>query len=361
METRISVIIPVYNVEKYIAECISSVTSQSFDGCEVVCVDDGSSDGSLTVMQGLAEADPRIKVFSQKNCGQSMARNNGLSHACGKYVIYLDSDDLLLPGSLQKLWDAAEEDSLDTVYFDATSFCEDESCSAKAEGYRGFYNRKHDYPGVWEGHDLMSAMFRNSDYIVSPCLQMARRDFLIENGCDFRRGIIHEDNLYTFKTMLSARRCGYLKEILYSRRVRPESIMTQKVSARHVYGYFICYLEMKDFLRSSPYRDEESLWDILYCVLLNTRKECEEMYANGDDLPQLHGYELIAYMAEVTDPIAAYNRGLSEGWATAPAAPEKKGLAKRALSSIREKGLGHTLRRGCGKIARKLGLKKDKK
>ncbi|MBQ7247812.1 MAG: glycosyltransferase [Lachnospiraceae bacterium] len=346
-QIKVSVVIPVYNVERYLGECLDSVLTQSLDAIEVVCVDDGSSDSSAQILRDYAGRDPRVVNIFQENSGQSAARNAGTAAARGEYVLYLDSDDLLLPGALAQLCEKALADDLDILYFDATSFCADESCRSKADIYKDFYQRKHEYPGVWTGSDLMKAMFANNEYIVSPCLQLARREYLTRQGCGFYHGIIHEDNLYTFNAMLHAPRCGYLHATCYSRRVRPESIMTQKVSPRHVKGYFTCYLEMRDLLRRSRYADDQELWDLVYCVLRNTRTEFLQLCEEGGDVDDLTGYEREAFMAEVADwAIALWN--------------QKQPLYKRAARSLRERGLAGSVKKAFEKVSRRPGKKEEK-
>lgn len=100
---KISVIIPVFNTGKYLSECLDSVLHQTFQDFEIICVNDGSADNSAQILQQYAECDNRIKIINQKNSGVVAARNNGVVHACGKYVYTLDSDDIIAPTTLAKL------------------------------------------------------------------------------------------------------------------------------------------------------------------------------------------------------------------------------------------------------------------
>ena len=92
---EISVIIPVYNVESYLRQCLDSVVNQTFEDIEIICVDDGSTDGSLDILNKYASSDNRFKIISQPNQGLGTARNNGLKLACGNYIYFLDSDDYI--------------------------------------------------------------------------------------------------------------------------------------------------------------------------------------------------------------------------------------------------------------------------
>ena len=99
----LSIIIPVYNVEQFIEECLDSVCTQSFADWEAICVNDGSTDCSLTLLQEFASRDSRIHVISQSNAGLSAARNTGLRAASGEYVLFLDSDDWLTSNAIDVL------------------------------------------------------------------------------------------------------------------------------------------------------------------------------------------------------------------------------------------------------------------
>lgn len=112
---KISIIIPVYNVEKRLPYCLDSLIQQTFTDFEAVCVNDGSSDNSLNVLTAYAQKDSRFKVISQENKGQAEARNTGLENATGEYICYLDSDDYFHPQYLEILYDYAVKHNADLV------------------------------------------------------------------------------------------------------------------------------------------------------------------------------------------------------------------------------------------------------
>jgi glycosyltransferase involved in cell wall biosynthesis len=102
--TTISIIIPIYNAEAYLAHCLDSVISQTFQDFEVICINDGSTDNSISILQKYASKDSRIKIIEQKNYGTSIAKNNGIATAIGKYIYPLDSDDKIAPTCLEELY-----------------------------------------------------------------------------------------------------------------------------------------------------------------------------------------------------------------------------------------------------------------
>ncbi len=98
---KFSIIIPVYNVEEYLAECIDSILSQDYNNIQILCINDGSTDNSLKLLEKYAKKDRRIKIFSQKNQGQGIARNVGIKNATGDYIMFIDPDDWILPNTLK--------------------------------------------------------------------------------------------------------------------------------------------------------------------------------------------------------------------------------------------------------------------
>src|SRR5690606_37960744 len=126
---KLSVIIPVYNVEKYVAQCLDSVLDQNFEpnDYEIIVVNDGSTDGSLAIVQDYANKHKHIKLIDKKNGGVGSARNCGMDHAQGKYIYFIDSDDYLIPNCLNVLVDTCERHKLDVLTFLFTIFSSESS------------------------------------------------------------------------------------------------------------------------------------------------------------------------------------------------------------------------------------------
>ena len=135
-EIKVSVVIPVYNTEKYVREAVESIMNQTLRELEIIIINDGSTDNSLQVAEELAAADSRIQVYSQTNRGLSMARNAGITHAHGRYIYFMDSDDLLEKDAMELCYSKCEEKELDFVFFDAQSFFEEDIRNAPARSYQ---------------------------------------------------------------------------------------------------------------------------------------------------------------------------------------------------------------------------------
>lgn len=216
----ISVIVPAYNVEKYLAECLESILNQTFEDLEIICVNDGSTDSTLEIFNGYAEKDSRIKVISQENRGLSGARNTGLKNAAGKYVYFIDSDDYLEFDALQKLYDMSEKNDLDMVLFKLINI-DDET---KERYPTKYYDMKYmvEYAGeVFSHSDIPKYVYRIP---VSIPGKFFKRDLI--RDMEFVEGMIFEDNAFFVEALFKAKRVSFLDEYLYIRRVRQDSITT---------------------------------------------------------------------------------------------------------------------------------------
>ncbi len=252
-EVSVSVIIPAYNVEKYIAECVGSAQNQTLKEIEIICVNDGCSDNTMQIVNTMALKDKRIKIVNKMNEGQSSARNTGIKEARGTYVLFLDSDDYILPETLEELYIQAVTNDLDCVYFDANVFFESETVRRENKAFESYYIRNKNYVDIYNGMELFCKMCFNNDFRPSPCLQLIRRAALKENQITFYNGIIHEDNLFSFQVMMFSRKVMYRKKAYYMRRVREESIMTSKQPIISAYGYYICIIEIERMLEKQHF------------------------------------------------------------------------------------------------------------
>lgn len=254
---KVSVIIPVYNVEKYLEDALKSVLRQTLAEIEVICIDDGSTDRSGEILKEFQLKDNRIIIISQENQGQSVARNKGMEIAKGKYFYFMDSDDYLAFDGLEKMYLEAENEYLDIVLFDGSTFFESPGLEEKYSNFKNNYIRKKRYEGVYNGKSLFLKMMENWDYKVSVVLQFFRADFLLLNKIYFKEGIIHEDNLFSFLAIIKARRVKHLSESLYYRRMRENSVMTKTVNANNFIGYYVCTYEIIKLANSMENSIEE--------------------------------------------------------------------------------------------------------
>lgn len=240
----VSVIIPVYNTEDYIAECLQSVCRQTLKNIEIIIVNDGTQDHSMEIVNIIAAEDARIKIINKENGGLSSARNVGMKAAAGEYILFLDSDDILCEVALELLYWHAKSMNQEDLFFSAVSFSDDECEQTDYLKYADYYKRKGDYSGTWKGTKLFTKFVENGEFRSSACLQFIKKSFLFKYNILFYEGIIHEDNLFTMQCLLNSERVGFLNLDLYFRRIHNNSIMTQKKGIKNAYGYYICITEM---------------------------------------------------------------------------------------------------------------------
>ncbi len=253
---RISVIIPVYNVEQYLRECLDSIIHQTFKDIEIICVNDGSTDESLQILEEYRAKDPRITVISQTNRGLSGARNKGMQYAQGDYLYFIDSDDILDTNALDVLIQLATNLDLDGVAFGIEPFYETEKLF-QSNPHFVYYDNAIQATGVLSGLDFMKEMKDQDAFIPHACRAIWRRATLQDNDIFFPEGIIHEDNLFSFLAYMSADRVVQIPDKFYKRRVRPNSIMTVAKSHKTVIGYFTSAMGMLEYAFRDTYSPEK--------------------------------------------------------------------------------------------------------
>lgn len=254
MESRktVSVIIPVYNDENNIGPCLDSVLlKQSLPGVEVICVDDGSTDGSRQILQDYQKRFSNVTVISQANRGLSNARNRGLAIARGQYVYFVDSDDLLEEGMLLKAWQLCREKNLDVLFFSFESFGDTQQMNEKYHKIIYDTKRKYYYPDkVLSGRDMFCLFCRENEYHVMVWVQIVRREFLNQCNIRFCDGILFEDNLYTFLVLMNAQRTCCTNDIWYHKRIRENSIVTKPECPENIMGFLTTVIAEMEYIQT---------------------------------------------------------------------------------------------------------------
>ncbi|MBR0105594.1 MAG: glycosyltransferase [Lachnospiraceae bacterium] len=264
---KVSVIIPCYKTEKWLPACLDSVLAQTLNEIEVICIDDASPDGCAQIMDGYAERDPRVKtIHLPENHKQGYGRNRGMEIAQGEYIYLLDSDDMITPDALERLYALAEEERLDGVYFDAQIIYDNDELREKYPP--GKRLRKGVYPdGTVTGLELFRRFREQKEWNVYVQAQFWRRAFLREHDIWFPEGIEHEDQLFGFMTITLAERVCYRRWPLFIRRYRPDSVMTKGYSWVNVHGYFVNLYRMADFIRKHEIEDPDVMEEIGHLIV----------------------------------------------------------------------------------------------
>lgn len=223
---KISFIIPVYNVDKYLRNCLDSILKQTLMDIEILCIDDASDDESFEILNRYAKIDARVKCFqNERNMGLSETRNIGMKVASGDYIWFVDSDDCIIPGNAaERLYRYMENDNLDVLMFEGEQEFENQKLKEKYSPIR--LDRSSDYKGILSGREIFESQIKNNDFIPCVCLMMFRNSFLAENHLKFMP-VIHEDVLFSPYMLAVAKRVKCIHERYYIYCRRENSITTR--------------------------------------------------------------------------------------------------------------------------------------
>ena len=273
----ISVIIPVYNVENYLKECLESVINQSFEDLEILCINDGSTDSSLNILNEYKNRDSRIQIISQENAGLSAARNTGLNNSTGDYIYFMDSDDYLELEALEEMIKLSKNYDLDLLIFEFINF--DDKTGKKFENNVGMQYLNELEKPVFDYKDIIQYLFRLD---VTVYTKFFKRELIEDKS--FVEGIIFEDNAFFVDYIFDAKRIHYHEKFYYNRRVRDSSIITS--SSKNHTDIIKVYNIMNDKLRQKGLYDEfkERLFmlkmNIVNLFYKRLNPECKEYYFN---------------------------------------------------------------------------------
>lgn len=219
---KVSVIIPVYNVESYLEQCMDSVIHQTFTDFEVICIDDGSGDGSGRILDEYARRDSRITVIHQNNRGVAYARNRGLETAAGEYILFLDPDDYLSLHALEKMYNQARQYNADMCIFDAQDF----DCETGEFLLHYYFNhgKAESLGNIIETAGLGYYLFDIAS--VACWVKLVRRTLLTDNDIRFELREIFEDTMWSALSLaLSKRITAVPEKLIYHRINRKGSLL----------------------------------------------------------------------------------------------------------------------------------------
>ena len=219
---EISVIIPAYNAADYLDEAISSIINQSFRDLEIICVDDGSTDNTLEILQSYASKDDRIHVFHQENQGADYATDNGISKSKGKYIYFMDADDILDLNALEELHNLIEEKDLDFVIFKSMGYLQD--TGEYIEINYSSMPKLHECVGdsVFYWKDIGDTIFAIS---VTPWSKLYRRELIEKSRKEYHSTLIYHDNILFFKILFNSKRAFFYDKFLITHRIHSSSLV----------------------------------------------------------------------------------------------------------------------------------------
>lgn len=218
----ISVIVPVYRVEKYLPQCVQSILGQTCPAWELILVDDGSPDRCGEICEQFARQDGRIRVLHKENGGLADARNAGTAVAQGEYITYIDSDDWVAPQLLERLLEQAKITGADVVVCDM----------AKTDSEEMTFENTNAGPKTFTGPQAMETMLYQTGFDTSACGKLFHTELCKKNL--FPKGHLYEDLFTIYKMLFAAQTVVYLPQVLYAYRKNPDSIMYRKFDRRNL-------------------------------------------------------------------------------------------------------------------------------
>jgi glycosyltransferase involved in cell wall biosynthesis len=242
----ISIIIPVYNAENYLEECINSVYNQDVVNLEVICINDGSTDNSLAVLNKVKNKFNDLIIINQNNRGLAAARNCGLQVASGDYVYFLDNDDFLYPDVLKKMLEIVETKKLDICFFNVLK-----------DGKSFYFHMKHQLIDVYTGKEMYKVNYELNHFFPPSAVwtMLFDNSFLRYNNLKFKEGLEHEDEEFTPRAYYHANRVSCLDIPIQFHRVLREGSITEstyiKFKESHIKDLILICSELYDFFKKN--------------------------------------------------------------------------------------------------------------
>lgn len=238
---KVSIIVPVYNAEEFLADCLNSIICQTLSDIEVICVNDGSSDNSSDILEDFRKRDARVRIINKENGGLSSARNVGMKNATGIYIGFVDSDDWVDENYFELLYKLAIENSADV-------------CMANV---KRFYTLSNSIDMISDIGDLINEIRPNLVVKVNDrkkviatsivCNKLFSRDFLNFNDFQFWEGLFWEDNPFTVMTTIRANKIGIVRDSYYYYRIHSGNMIISAASDRKSFDLFEIMAKLKQF------------------------------------------------------------------------------------------------------------------
>ncbi len=235
--SKISIIIPVYNAEKYLEMSLNSVRNQTFTDYEVICMNDGSTDNSLQILKKYAEQDRRFKIYNQSNAGGSVARNNALKKATGKYIAFLDNDDVYHPNYLERLYENIEKYGADVSCCSYIRF--------EGDGNYKFNERENTEKHLFVSENPFIDKFRRKKKVETLMWTKLYKKELLEDIKFSEKLPAINDILFNIEVLLKAKKLVQIKEKLIAYRIIPTSQTMKKLTLNRLEEYRNLAIELK--------------------------------------------------------------------------------------------------------------------
>ena len=244
---KVSVIIPVYNVEKYLIKCLNSVVNQTFNDIEIICIDDASTDNSFSILCTYAKKDARIRLIrNPKNIGLGATRNIGIDMANSEYLLFVDSDDWIDLTTIEDLYETCYNKNLDVGFFNFTCIYENNTVKQNVDNLCG--TLKGVYSDIYTGMQFFKMLCKNDEYIGLIVCALYKTQYLRINNIRFVEGFIHEDVFFRFKVLALATRVCHFPLVRYFYYRNLYSITARQLCTANFLGVFVAYAHFIEFI-----------------------------------------------------------------------------------------------------------------
>ena len=250
---KLSLIIPVYNVEKYLRECLDSCINQTLKDIEIICINDCSPDDSYKILEEYSKKDNRVKIINHEgNKGLGAARNTGVASATGEYIWFIDSDDFIDINSCQLFYDVAKENDVDILLFQGKDFVDENE--VKRYLTPSYYN---DLPKN-KVINLKTYKYKNEFIPVSACMYISKLNFI--KNFSFRTGVYYEDTDFTPILFWSANNIMSICYSAYNRRLTPGSITQTSITEKKLLDKISVVKSLKTFIKCNDVSKNRHLY-----------------------------------------------------------------------------------------------------
>ena len=258
---KVSIIVPVYNVEQYLRECLKSLINQTEKDIEIILVDDGSTDKSGDICDEYAKRDRRISVIHQKNQGQSAARNKGLEISCGEYVMFVDSDDYIVADACKTLYLVAISHNADIVSADILN----EKDKIKNPDFRKINNENT----LVSTCEFLREKIETMTYDIVPWLYFVKREFINKSKLRFLEGYFYEDQLWTLQLLSSHANIVKIRYPFYYYRINRAGSTTNYMYLKKGKDAAIICNNMKEYIDKLPNNSFKKYYNMVLLISVN--------------------------------------------------------------------------------------------
>ncbi|MDR0912511.1 MAG: glycosyltransferase [Methanobrevibacter sp.] len=256
-ETKISVIIPVYNAEKYLEKCLDSVVNQTLENIEIICVNDGSTDSSIDILNKYSKKDPRFIIIDQKNKGGAPSRYEGLKIASGDYVFFLDNDDWITTDALEKIYNNAISNDSDLVIFKSVDYYTTKDSYDYSKGYNHehYFDKETNFNDFIFTHEQIKPKVLNSKVVAWN--KLYKKEFLNNFDDFYFDNLMYADVPFHVQVLLRADRISFCPEYLnFYRKGHPEATMSYTFKTRESFDILKIIDEVESFLNNNNFMKE---------------------------------------------------------------------------------------------------------